>query len=54
MIPTLLSAQTPTHVDPGAGDQSIYLWDNPTYLIPIVLLIAAVILFFWTRKKKES
>jgi hypothetical protein len=54
MIPTILNAQTPTHIDPGQGDQSIYLWDNPTYLIPIVLLLAAIILFVWIRKKKGT
>ncbi|MGB6037943.1 MAG: hypothetical protein WBG42_16830 [Cryomorphaceae bacterium] len=52
MIPKLLSAQTPTHIDPGQGDESIYLWENPLYLIPVVILIALLILFAWIRKKK--
>jgi len=52
MLIPLLSAQTPTHIDPGQGDESIYLWENPLYLIPIVVVIALLILFAWIRKKK--
>jgi len=48
----ILSAQTPTHVDPGQGDDTIYLWENPLYLVPIVILIALLILFAWIKKKK--
>jgi len=52
MMTTALSAQTPTHIDPGQGDESIYLWENPAYIIPIVVVIALLILFAWIRKKK--
>jgi hypothetical protein len=45
-------AQTPTHIDPGQGDKSVDLWENPTYIIPIVIVIALLILFAWIRKKK--
>jgi hypothetical protein len=52
MIPTSLNAQTPTHIDTGQGEDSIYLWENPLYLIPVIILIALLILFVWIRKKK--
>jgi hypothetical protein len=48
----LLGAQSPTHIDLGQGDESIYVWDNPLYLIPIVVIIALLILFVWIKKKK--
>ncbi|MFT7079808.1 MAG: hypothetical protein ACI9CP_000787 [Cryomorphaceae bacterium] len=47
-----LSAQSPTHVDLGQGDGSIYVWDNPLYLIPIVAILVLLILFVWIKKKK--
>lgn len=47
-----LHLQAPTHIDPGQGDESIYLWENPYYIIPIVLIIALLILFAWIRKKR--
>lgn len=47
----LLILQMPTHIDPGQHEESVDAWENPYYLIPVIVLIALVILYFWTRKK---
>jgi hypothetical protein len=44
--------QMPTHIDPGTNEDSVSAWKNPVYFIPIVILIALVLLYFWTRKKQ--
>jgi hypothetical protein len=51
-LPPFLHAQMPTHVDPGQHEESVNVWEDPYYLLPIVLLLALLILYFWTRKKK--
>lgn len=50
--PKLLKVQIPTHVDPGQGEDSVNVWEDPYYILPIVLILALLILYVWTRRRK--
>jgi len=53
MMPSpFLNVQMPTHVDPGQGEDSVNVWEDPYYILPIVLLLGLLILYFWSKKKK--
>lgn len=45
-------AQVPQGIQPGNGDDAVSIWDHPTYVIIVVLIIAFVILGFWIRRKR--
>lgn len=52
-IPTAyLLAQLPQNIDAGTGDDAIPVWENPKYIIVIVVILAFVILGFWIRRRR--
>jgi hypothetical protein len=52
---SFLSAQQPTHIDPGYGDESVSIFSNPLYIVLIVgLLVVVAVGFYFLRKDNQK
>lgn len=50
-------AQNPDFVDPGnvRGDEgTVSLWENPTYYVPVLVVVVLVASFWFIRKRKKK
>jgi len=50
-------SQNPDYVDPGnvRGDEgTVYLWENPTFYIPVLVVVIFVVALALIRKKRSS
>lgn len=57
LFPQLTVAQNPEYVDPGnvRGDEdTLYLWEDPTYYVPFLIVVVLIIAFFLFRKKRKQ
>lgn len=56
LIALMASSQNPDYVDPGnvRGDEdTTYLWENPEYYIPVVIVIIVLVAIGIMRRKKS-
>lgn len=50
-------SQNPENIDPGnvRGDEgTVYLWENPTYYIPVLVIVVLLVGLFALKKSKKS
>lgn len=48
----LANGQSPTHIDQGASDESISIFDEPRYLFLIVALIVILVVVYIALKRR--
>ncbi len=54
LLPSYMSAQLPTNIDPGQDEDPVSIYQQPEYIIPIVGLFVLLIgLYFWQKRKKK-
>lgn len=48
-------AQTPTHIDPGHGDDSVKIWSDPLYLwLVIGFIVLLIVSFIFLRRANKN